>query len=129
MQCPLCKRPMIFLELHEVEVDHCVACGGVWLAAGEWALLQAGAATREPSMAELRADPSIMEERRRCPICDHKMEKVRGGPEDRIILDRCTKNGDGVWLDRGELQHVVSEGQFPGENRVQKLLIDIFGDH
>jgi len=119
---------MISLELNEVEVDHCVACGGVWLDSGEMELLLDGAANRERIMAELRADPSIMEERRRCPICDHKMEKVRGGLEDRIILDRCTKNGDGVWLDRGELHHVVSQGEFPGENRVQKLLIDIFGD-
>jgi len=129
MQCPVCKRPMISLELHQVEVDHCVACGGVWLDAGEMELLLDGAENQQRIMAELKTDPSIMEERRRCPICDSRMEKVRGGPEDRIILDRCTKNGDGVWLDRGELHEVVSQGEFPGENRVQKLLIDIFGDH
>ena len=35
MQCPVCNRPMISLELHEVEVDHCVACGGVWLDSGD----------------------------------------------------------------------------------------------
>jgi Zn-finger nucleic acid-binding protein len=120
---------MISLELHHVEVDHCLTCGGVWLDSGEMELLLDGAENRQRIMAELRPDPSIMEERRRCPICDHKMEKVRGGPEERIILDRCSKNSDGVWLDRGELHEVVSQGEFPGENRVQKLLIDIFGDH
>ena len=129
MQCPVCNRALISLELHQVEVDHCVDCGGVWLDSGEMELLLDGAENRQRIMAELRPDPSIMEERRRCPICDKKMEKVRGGPDERIILDRCTKNGDGVWLDRGELHQVVSQGEFPGENRVQKLLIDIFGDH
>ena len=47
MQCPVCKRPMISLELNEVEVDHCVACGGVWLDSGEMELLLDGAANRE----------------------------------------------------------------------------------
>ena len=55
MQCPVCDRPMISLELHEIEVDHCVACGGVWLDAGELELLLDGAANRDRIMAELRS--------------------------------------------------------------------------
>ncbi len=39
MNCPVCKEPMIVLELDEVEIDHCISCGGIWLDAGELELL------------------------------------------------------------------------------------------
>ena len=39
MDCPVCKNAMITLELSDVEVDHCVNCGGIWLDAGELELL------------------------------------------------------------------------------------------
>ena len=39
MNCPACKNAMITLELADVEIDHCVGCGGIWLDAGELELL------------------------------------------------------------------------------------------
>lgn len=39
MDCPVCKEPMIVLELNEVEIDYCSSCRGIWLDAGELALL------------------------------------------------------------------------------------------
>ena len=33
--CPVCKEPMLVLELDTVEIDHCARCGGTWLDAGE----------------------------------------------------------------------------------------------
>jgi Zn-finger nucleic acid-binding protein len=39
MNCPTCKSAMITLELAEVEVDHCVHCGGIWLDTGELEVL------------------------------------------------------------------------------------------
>lgn len=39
MNCPACKIAMITLELAEVEIDHCVNCGGIWLDAGELEIL------------------------------------------------------------------------------------------
>ena len=35
MDCPVCKNLMITLELDEVEIDHCLDCGGIWLDSGE----------------------------------------------------------------------------------------------
>ena len=35
MDCPVCKSAMITMELTEVEIDHCLDCGGIWLDAGE----------------------------------------------------------------------------------------------
>lgn len=35
MDCPVCHNAMITLELAQVEIDHCVECGGIWLDGGE----------------------------------------------------------------------------------------------
>jgi Zn-finger nucleic acid-binding protein len=35
MDCPACKKAMITLELADVEIDHCISCGGIWLDNGE----------------------------------------------------------------------------------------------
>ena len=39
MICPVCKNPMVVLELDQIEIDHCLNCGGIWLDAGELELL------------------------------------------------------------------------------------------
>ena len=39
MNCPVCKNPMVVLELDQIEIDHCLHCGGIWLDAGELELL------------------------------------------------------------------------------------------
>ena len=33
--CPVCREPMVALQLEGVEIDHCLACRGTWLDAGE----------------------------------------------------------------------------------------------
>ena len=128
MECPVCKAPMVALELDQVEVDYCTGCGGVWLDSGELELLLDGAENRDRVLASLKADPTIAEAKRRCPICDRKMEKVRvGNEEDRdVIIDRCKRN-HGVWLDKGELHRVIRNGSTSDGNPVQKLLVDMFG--
>ena len=42
MDCPVCKNAMITMELDEVEVDHCLDCGGIWLDSGELEMLLDG---------------------------------------------------------------------------------------
>lgn len=122
MNCPVCDKPMVVLEIDQVEVDHCLACGGTWLDAGELELLLDGAANRDTLLSGMqRAD--ITEKARACPICDKRMTKVRCG---QVVLDRCAR-GDGIWFDSGELRDVIESGEFAGENRVYELLNDVFG--
>jgi Zn-finger nucleic acid-binding protein len=122
MNCPVCDKPMIVLEVDQVEVDHCVGCEGTWLDAGEIELLLDGADNRDrllASMSPHRVDEGL----RPCPICENRMDKVRCG---KVIVDKCGRN-DGIWFDRGELRDVIEMGEFPGENRVFHLLNDVFG--
>ena len=128
MNCPLCDKPMIVLEIGGVEVDHCLTCKGTWLDAGELELLLDGAENKERLLASLDVDARSDEAPRRCPICRKKMRKVRSDPQQRIVIDKCKKN-DGLWFDQGELREIIAMGDFPGGRRVYELLNDVFGEH
>ncbi len=105
--CPDCRKPLIVLELHGVEVDHCVRCGGTWLDAGELELLLelAGVGSRRIREA-LAARAWAPRERRRCPRCRRRLRPLALGEAAPVMLDRCGL-GHGLWFDRGEMEAVV----------------------
>jgi len=39
MICPVCKSDMIDVEYHQIELDYCTNCHGVWFDAEELGLL------------------------------------------------------------------------------------------
>lgn len=128
MNCPICETPLIALELDQVEVDHCRACGGVWLDPDEMDLLLEGSAGREEIRANLKWGEPIDEKTRRCPICRHKMEKARvrrEGGGAGIQIDRCGR-GHGTWLDGGELHAIVALSEFPEAHRIHEFLQAVF---
>ena len=127
MDCPVCKNAMITLELADVEIDYCTDCQGIWLDAGELELLLG-----EPEKAALlidsfkAADDSI-EKPKKCPICLKKMKKIIVGESTTpLLIDKCAK-GDGLWFDKGELNDIFSRAKLDEENKIQKLMVDIFG--
>jgi len=127
MDCPVCKNPMIALELHNVEIDHCLNCAGIWLDAGELDLLLGDSAKARAVLASFAARPSSAEHPRRCPICLKKMEKVLVGPKDRpILIDRC-RLAHGLWFDKGELENIFAGADFDEQHKVQSLLKEMFG--
>ena len=129
MKCPVCQDSMVVLELDEVEIDHCLSCGGIWLDAGELELLLD---SEKESAAVLQSfspsDPSE-EKPRRCPICLKVMEKVLcSGSQGPVRLDRC-QSQDGIWFDKGELNDVLAAASSGLNSRVLQLLKDMFGDN
>lgn len=117
---------MITLELADVEIDHCVGCGGIWLDAGELELLMDDREKASQLLASFREDPSVAEKPRRCPICDKKMAKiVVGQAKPPLLIDKC-RRGDGLWFDRGELQDILDRGQLDETSGIQKLLAEMF---
>ncbi len=127
MDCPVCKNAMIALELAEVEVDYCTDCGGIWLDAGELELLLGNSERAEQLLNSFKINTLISEKRRKCPICLKKMQKstVDISPP-ALNLDKCSK-GDGLWFDKGELQDIISRAVLDKDNKIQKLLADMFG--
>lgn len=126
MNCPLCDKPMIVLEIDRVEVDHCLKCKGTWLDAGELELLLDGAGNKDRLLESLNLDAPSDEAPRRCPICQKKMRKVQCGASERVVIDKC-KNNDGLWFDEGELREIIAMGDFPGGHNVYELINDVFG--
>lgn len=127
MKCPVCERHIVALELNEIEVDHCLNCGGVWLDPDEMDLLLEGSPGREEIRDNMHPDDGGGEKVIRCPVCGKKMEKMRVERKsgEGLRIDRCA-NGHGTWLDGGELHALVALADFPAANRIHEFLKAIF---
>ena len=123
MICPVCKEPLIVLELHEIEIDYCPSCSGIWLDAGELELLLEDQVEREKITSSFHLDPDHSERPYRCPICRKKMDKVYVGDKKELLIDKCPDN-DGLWFDKDELKDVLELGD--KDNKVVELLSELF---
>jgi len=127
MDCPVCKNAMITLELREVEIDYCTDCGGIWLDAGELELLLGEPEKAARLLDSFKIDSSSTEKTRKCPICRKKMQKVIvGSSKPTLLIDKC-RRADGLWFDKGELQDIFERAHLDQDNKIQKLLTDMFG--
>lgn len=127
MDCPVCKNAMITLELQEVEIDHCINCGGIWLDAGELEMLLGEPEKAKHLLSSFKIDSHSTEKPRKCPICLKKMSKIIvGSAKPVLLIDKCAR-GDGLWFDKGELQDIFDRAELDKDNKIQKLLADIFG--
>lgn len=126
MKCPACKETLVILELHEIEIDYCTNCKGIWLDAGELELMLEGEEEKAKLIQSLEVVEDIKEKKLKCPLCRDKMEKVRH-KEVNIITDKCIHN-HGIWFDKGELETMVSAASPDGVNRFSLLLKEIFGN-
>ena len=128
MDCPVCKNAMITLELADVEIDHCIECGGIWLDAGELEMLLADTGAAKKVIDSFKVETNCTEKPRLCPICYKKMQKVLIGKRPPVLLiDRCSK-GHGLWFDKGELQNIIDKAELDKENKIQKILADMFSE-
>lgn len=125
MKCPVCKNAMIILELNEVEVDYCSACGGVWLDGGELELLIDDEKSEENLFRSFNLDSSLKEKSYKCPICKKKMDKVFVGENKDVLIDKCPVE-DGLWFDKGELEDVLNLTS--GNNKVVEVIHELFGN-
>ena len=126
MECPACNEVMVVLEYDEVEVDYCVACGGIWLDAGELELLFGDRKLTEGFLNAGSAAARTAEKARLCPICFGKMKKRSTGGAAPVTYDFC-RRGDGMWFDQGELGAVLEQGSpAPGGEAVCAWLREMF---
>ena len=129
MDCPVCKNAMLTLELQDVEIDYCADCGGIWLDAGELELLLGEPQKAKQLLDSFKIDSSSNERIRKCPICYKKMQKVIvGSSKPTLLIDKC-RRGDGLWFDKGELNDIFDRAELDKDNKIQKLLTDIFGQN
>jgi hypothetical protein len=102
---------MIVVECHDIELDHCVRCHGVWFDTGEVELLLESLGLAEVDiLGDIFSSPEAAsaEKRHRCPIHGQRMKKVAIGRRPEVVIDACLK-GDGLWFDGGEVHQLVRQ--------------------
>jgi len=134
MICPVCKKDMVDVEYHRIELDYCTACHGVWLDADELGLLlgSVGISDHGLVLGDMMRYPEAgtAEHKRKCPICGLKMKKVTLGKEAWIVIDVCQR-GDGLWFDGGEIGRLLehlSSSKVPVKADSQQQVISFLGD-
>mgnify|MGYP001058701488 CR=1 FL=1 len=135
MICPTCKNDMIVVEYHEIELDYCTDCQGVWLDSGELELLleSMNMESSHLFLTNILAskESKASEKKRKCPICGQKMKQTAIGREPETLIDVCQQE-DGLWFDGGEfgqlLKHLADKPpQTPGsQEQVIAFLGEVF---
>jgi len=117
---------MVAFELEGVEIDHCLACGGTWLDAGE--LPQIAELAGAPSEALNRATEAESEGRRtkrRCPRCPGRLREIPVGDDPPVRLDHCPY-GHGLWFDRGEMLTAIRAYAGDQGNSVARFFAELY---
>jgi Zn-finger nucleic acid-binding protein len=118
---------MITLELSDVEIDHCLDCGGIWLDSGELEMLLDDPAKSNQLLESFIEESDHSEIVRKCPICLKPMAKISAsGEKPAILLDKC-KKGHGLWFDSGELEAICTRAKLDEDSKIVKILADFFG--
>jgi len=114
---------MVAYQLEGVEIDHCLACRGTWLDAGELEQLTelSGAQPDELGrILEISRDGSRT--RRRCPRCPRRLREIE---LHGVVLDRCP-SGHGLWLDEGEMESLLRSTSAGQEGVVARFFRELY---
>ena len=116
LPCPTCQGSLHTLKTTTepgTHLEHCPTCHGLFFNPGELeAILEENApgglwldAARIEALAEKAGPPPGEITYRKCPHCRDIMTRINFGGRSGVIIDRCTTHG--VWLDHGELHHLL----------------------
>jgi len=128
MICPVCKYDMIVVEYHNIELDYCTGCKGVWFDSGELELLLESQGLEEAKLFidNILDSPEAIssEKKRKCPICHHKMKKTTIGEQPKILTDVCGEE-HGLWFDGGEVTQLIKHlaGEHPPKRDSREQVI------
>lgn len=109
MECPSCKKELEQAILHNVRVDYCSNCLGIWFDEDE---LRQAKDEKDPKLnwvdIDLWKDKKKFEISKRgalCPKCRMPLYQV-GYDNSQVSVDLCNLC-KGVWLDRGEFKKII----------------------
>jgi hypothetical protein len=134
MICPVCQKAMIVVEHHQIELDYCTSCQGVWVDSGELELFLELSELESPNMAIKNIldlpEVKLAHRRLKCPVCRGGMKETTIG-EPSINIDVC-RRGDGLWFDGGELHELLRQlanrlsTEASSEQRIITFLGEVF---
>jgi hypothetical protein len=110
MNCPNDNEQLEKVLFHNVEVDYCPLCLGMWFDEDE---LRLAKDNKDKSLNWVDVD--LWRDRGRfetfrinkyCPVCRVGLQEIRYD-ESKTKVDFC-KKCNGVWLDRGEFKQIIN---------------------
>jgi Zn-finger nucleic acid-binding protein len=117
---------MVSFQLHAVEIDRCLTCGGTWLDTGEVDTLAEQARLPAPDLGRLRsARASGRPTRRRCPRCIARLLEIPIGTGTPLHVDACPRE-HGLWLDAGEMERLIHSDSKGTEGEVARFFADLY---
>ena len=106
MDCPSCVITMNTQVFHNIEIDACNMCGGLWFDKHELAQYIKTRKIPFKFLSGYCLDDRrkiISEGNRKCPRCKNNMQIVTHAG---VNVDYCSQCG-GLWFDRGELAKIL----------------------
>ena len=119
---------MLVVEYHNIELDYCNSCKGVWFDYGELELLLESHSLEETKVfldGILDSQETVSSEKKRnCPVRGHKMKKTAIGEQPEILIDLC-HDEHGLWFDGGEVTQVIRRlaGEHPPKHDSREQVI------
>lgn len=109
--CPRCTLPLVPRHIHELVIDECGQCRGMFLDAVAKRLLAEENADRAAALfAALAADPPTPTTRTElacmCPVCGVAMHRKLSRTGAGVVIDICKAHG--TFFDGGELDRVLT---------------------
>ncbi len=113
--CPECNKAMQTIDLKidgELLIEHCNQCYGLFFDPGEIEKLLEHSVSNVfgVNFKHLLNINKDRYQRKKikyvpCPVCQVLMNRVNFGRRSGVVIDHCRKHG--VWLDSGELTHLL----------------------
>ena len=109
MDCPKCDSKMEDVTFHNITVERCTQCKGIWFPGVEHKELKAfkGSDSIDTGSEDLGKQYDEMKDVH-CPVCDTVMNRVADRFQHYIHYEVCRK-GHGTFFDAGEFREYKDE--------------------
>lgn len=133
--CPDCNIPLSSIDLTAVksdkggrlQIERCNSCFGLFFDPGEVEQLLEKSVSNvfiinSKHMRSINRDRYKKEttiKYKKCPVCQSFMQRSNYGHRSGVVVDRCHKHG--VWLDSGEITHLMEWKKAGGQMLDEKI--------
>ncbi|WP_036477655.1 zf-TFIIB domain-containing protein [Myxosarcina sp. GI1] len=103
LECPRCNGLLKTVIYHNVEVDRCARCHGIWFDSLEAETLKtiAGSEILDIGSVNYSAPNDLTSIDIRCPRCEETMIQIVDIDKERLWYEKCP-DCQGIWLYAGE---------------------------
>lgn len=131
--CPHCDQPLATINLSVDStflIEHCSRCYGLFFDPGEIEALLDSTVSKVfiinyrqlANLAEERSHDNKNVRYIKCPVCRKFMNRINFGYRSGVVVDQCKSHG--IWLDSGEITHLLEWKKSGGQLLAQQKKVD-----